>query len=411
MDQAEKQQVEELRKQVLSLEKQLEERTLQLQEAQQELGSLNYAISHDLRSPLRNIFGFAHLLSKKYGDRLQGQGLEYLEMIMSGVARMGRMIDDLLTLSRIGRLEMKKETVDLSAMATAILQELQESQPERQTQVEVAPEIKVIGDRQLLQAALRNLLDNAWKFTKDAQPAIIRFGSRQEGDRTIYFVQDNGAGFAADQLYRLFNLSSGFTWNPSFPAPAWASPSSKKQFSVMAAGCLPKGQKEKVLPFTLPLVIPEKPCTTGKICPNMRRLPRQDTVLPSALHLQRCLSDWRSIPAWQGIPFFHILCGHYRHSVFCRSRTITDRNSPQFRQCGLAFHRTENIPVFKLDHPSGRKHRLSVCLSADHRHRAYLPEIAGHGRGQRPGGRTPPQAGRRGDCRKAKSGTGIASDL
>ncbi|ACM21913.1 sensor histidine kinase [Geotalea daltonii FRC-32] len=217
MDKAERQQVEELRQQVSSLEKQLEERTLQLQEAQQELGSLNYAISHDLRSPLRNIFGFAHLLSKKYGDRLQGQGLEYLEMIMSGVARMGRMIDDLLTLSRIGRLEMKKETVDLSAMATAILQELQESQPERQTQVEVAPEIKVTGDRQLLQAALRNLLDNAWKFTRDTQPAIIRFGSRQEGDRTVYFVRDNGAGFAADQLYRLFNPFQRLHLESEFP--------------------------------------------------------------------------------------------------------------------------------------------------------------------------------------------------
>lgn len=217
MDQAERQQMEELREQILNLEKQLAERTLQLKEAQQELGSLNYAVSHDLRSPLRNIFGFAHLLSKKYGDRLQGQGLEYLEMVMSGVARMGHMIDDLLNLSRIGRLEMQKEPVDLSAMAEAILQEFRESEPERQVQTEVTQGMKVTGDRQLLLAALRNLLDNAWKFTRDTQPAIIHLGSRQEGDRTVYFVRDNGAGFAADQLYRLFNPFQRLHLESEFP--------------------------------------------------------------------------------------------------------------------------------------------------------------------------------------------------
>ncbi|WP_243374698.1 ATP-binding protein [Geotalea sp. SG265] len=212
-----RQPAEYLQARVSELEKQLEERTAQLKEAQQELASFNYSVSHDLRSPLRNIFGFAHLLAKKYRDQLQGQGLEYLEMIMSGIERMGHMIDDLLNLSRIGRLEMKMEQVDLSAMAAEILKKLQESQPERQVQIHVAPDIRVVGDGQLLQAALTNLLDNAWKFTRDTQPAEIRFGIRQEEDETVYFVSDNGAGFAPDQIYRLFNPFQRLHLESEFP--------------------------------------------------------------------------------------------------------------------------------------------------------------------------------------------------
>ncbi len=199
------QQIEDLKKQVSALEKELEERTGQLKEAQRELTAFNYSISHDLRSPLRNIFGFAHLLGKKYRDRLQGQGLEYLEMIMSGVERMGRLIDDLLALSRIGRAEMTLETVDLSALANSILGKLKESQPERQAQLIIAPDIKATGDSHLLQVALNNLLDNAWKFTSAKELAVIEFGVQKQNQRTVYFIKDNGAGFAMDQTYRLFN--------------------------------------------------------------------------------------------------------------------------------------------------------------------------------------------------------------
>jgi light-regulated signal transduction histidine kinase (bacteriophytochrome) len=248
-----RQRVESLQARVSELERQLEERSVQLKDAQQEITSLNYAVSHDLRSPLRNIFGFAHLLGKKYRDRLQGQGLEYLEMIMSGVERMGHMIDDLLNLSRIGRLDMKMEVVDLSAMAAEILEKLQESSPERQVQFHVAPGLRVLGDRQLLQAALTNLLDNAWKFTRDTQPAVISFGSRQEGDTTVYFVRDNGAGFAADQLYRLFNPFQRLHLETEFPGTGMGLAIVKKAIQRHGGKVLAEGAEGEGATFSFSL--------------------------------------------------------------------------------------------------------------------------------------------------------------
>jgi light-regulated signal transduction histidine kinase (bacteriophytochrome) len=169
-----------------------------------ELEAFSYSVSHDLRAPLRAIDGFSQALEEEYGARLDAQGCHYLQRIRAGTSRMGRLIDDLLALSRIIRSDFERATVDLSAMAAAILRDLAQAEPDRRVTVRVAEHVAVEADARLLRVALQNLLENAWKFTSKTADAIIEFGRREEHGVPVYFVRDNGAGFDMDHADRLF---------------------------------------------------------------------------------------------------------------------------------------------------------------------------------------------------------------
>ena len=169
-----------------------------------ELEAFCYSVSHDLRAPLRGIEGFGKILETEYVHKLDEQGIGYLKRIRVASQRMGQLINDLLSLSRITRREMKHEKVDLSAMVHKIASDLQKEQPERQAEFVIEEGISVNGDANLLQIVVNNLLGNAWKFTEKHSQARIEFGITKNDSGHVYFVRDDGAGFDMTYAGKLF---------------------------------------------------------------------------------------------------------------------------------------------------------------------------------------------------------------
>jgi len=188
-----------------TLEARVELRTRELLQANQELESFAYSVSHDLRAPLRAIDGFSRILGERYAGRLDEAGLDYLGRVRKAAGRMGELIDAILVISRLGRAELRREPVDLSKIAVEVLDELRVADRGREVEVRIAPELSAVGDATLLRNLLGNLLGNAWKFTRDREPAVIEFAAvlHPEGEREFY-VRDNGAGFSQDYVDKLF---------------------------------------------------------------------------------------------------------------------------------------------------------------------------------------------------------------
>ncbi len=193
----------------------VEERTAKLTRANDELEVINdeldsfaHSISHDLRAPLRSLNGFSQALVEDYGKKLDGEAKDFLGRIGRASQRMGRMIDDILTLSRATREEIQSRQVDLSDLAQEILDEMASNEPLRDVTTVVAPDIAVQGDPRLLRIVLTNLLGNAWKFTAGKKHGVtIEFGVMSQDQERIYFVRDNGAGFDmaySDKLFGIF---------------------------------------------------------------------------------------------------------------------------------------------------------------------------------------------------------------
>jgi signal transduction histidine kinase len=187
------------------LERRVQERTAELLAANQELEAFAHSIAHDLRSPLMAIDGFSHILVKECEGRVTAKAMEHLHFISRATHRMNELTTDLLRLSRASRAVIRRESIDLSVLASAIVQELREAHPDRDTMVKIAPGIRVNADVALLRIALENLLSNAWKFTARTPGATIEVGTMDdEGGRAI-FVRDNGAGFDMDAASKLFS--------------------------------------------------------------------------------------------------------------------------------------------------------------------------------------------------------------
>lgn len=190
------------------LERRVRERTAELEGAVREMETFCYTVSHDLRTPLRGINGFCSILLDEYRERLDQEGENYLCRIAAAAARMGELIDDLLTLARVSRGEMRCEEVDLSAAAREIAVDLAQGYPGRSVELVVAEGLTVNGDPVLLRAALENLLANAWKFSSRTQSPRVEVGAVSEGLGRVFFVRDNGVGFDmayADKLFIPFH--------------------------------------------------------------------------------------------------------------------------------------------------------------------------------------------------------------
>jgi signal transduction histidine kinase len=197
---------------VATLERRVAARTAALEAANNELEAFSYSVSHDLRAPLRAIDGFSHALAAEYAERLDGEGQRYLERIRAATQRMGALIDDLLNLARITRVQPRWAPIDLSALAGQVAAELRRRDPERTTQFDIAPGVAGRGDARLLTIVLENLLGNAWKFTTKHAAAAISFGAEQRDGRVVYHVRDTGAGFDmryADKLFVPFQRLHG----------------------------------------------------------------------------------------------------------------------------------------------------------------------------------------------------------
>ena len=186
-----------------TLETRVAVRTRELTQANEELESFAYSVSHDLRAPLRSIDGFSRLLRERYGDALDDTGRAYLDRVRNASLRMDELIDAILKVSRIGRSELKPRPTDLSRLTEEIVSELREQDPGRRVDVRIEPGLTAWADPSLARNLLQNLLENAWKFT--ASTATPRIGLYRDGH--AFVIEDNGAGFDptyANKLFRPF---------------------------------------------------------------------------------------------------------------------------------------------------------------------------------------------------------------
>lgn len=199
------------------LEARVLKRTQELEHSNRELEAFSYSVSHDLRGPLRAIAGFTGLLRERHYDSIDADSRRYLDRIEAGTQRMSGLIDDLLELGRVTRVEIRRESVNLSSLAEAVLNRIRERTPERVAQFTIEPDHNVEGDLRLLEIVLENLLDNAWKFTASRERADIRFGGRAVGAERVFFVRDNGVGFDPRYASNLFGVFQRLHAAADFP--------------------------------------------------------------------------------------------------------------------------------------------------------------------------------------------------
>lgn len=181
--------------------------------ADSETASLVYTVSHDLRAPIRVVEGFTRIVKEDYGRQLDRVGNDHLDRVLAAGARMNQMIDAVLTMARLASQPLTRQPVDLSQLASFIVDDLRRGAPQRQVEVQIEPGLRTRGDPTLLRLVLENLLSNAWKYSARNPQACIEFGATQEPGgpsgsvgRRVFAVRDNGAGFDMRMADRLFGL-------------------------------------------------------------------------------------------------------------------------------------------------------------------------------------------------------------
>jgi light-regulated signal transduction histidine kinase (bacteriophytochrome) len=198
---------EELRRLNEELEERVARRTAEIEASNKELEAFSYSVSHDLRAPLRHIASFADLLREQAAASIDETGANYLRRIVEAASGMSRLIDGLLVFSRLGRMEMSLDPIDLNQLLEEARQELQSEIEGREIVWRIGELPVVEGNRETLRAALVNLLSNAIKFTRRRRPAQIEIGCRREGDgEAVCFVRDNGVGFDMRYAGKLFGV-------------------------------------------------------------------------------------------------------------------------------------------------------------------------------------------------------------
>lgn len=176
----------------------------ELASANRDLESFSYSVSHDLRNPLSVIDGFVDILIEDYSESLDEPGRDYLWRIDKSIKTMKQLINDILSLSRVGRQEISKVNIDLSAIVRDFLEELKTNEPQRQSEFIIEDNLHANADPRLIHLALENLLRNAWKFTSTKKLARIEFGTTTKDDNPVYFISDNGVGFDTRYAQKIF---------------------------------------------------------------------------------------------------------------------------------------------------------------------------------------------------------------
>lgn len=212
-----RQTIEEILRINSDLERRVAERTAELTAANQELDAFAYAVSHDLRAPLRAMSGFSNALMEDHGDILKGEAREHLDQIDIASRQMGQLIDGLLALSRSTRGELLRERVDISALSDRILSDFAEKEPARRVLRQVEQGLTVYGDSRMLEALMVNLLNNAWKYTSGTAAPLIRVYSEYKGSLRHICVADNGAGFDMKYSGNLFKPFKRLHRQDEFP--------------------------------------------------------------------------------------------------------------------------------------------------------------------------------------------------
>jgi PAS domain S-box-containing protein len=191
--------------------------TVEADAANRELEAFSYSVAHDLRAPLRSIDGFSQAILEDNADQLDARGRSNFARVRAAAQRMAHLIDALLSLSNVGRTEMRTERVNLSDAARSIVERLREADGGRDVEIVVEDGLVVEGDAKLLAAVMENLLANAWKFTSQTARARILVGRTSEGGQPVYFVRDNGAGFDMAYASKLFGAFQRLHRTAEFP--------------------------------------------------------------------------------------------------------------------------------------------------------------------------------------------------
>jgi PAS domain S-box-containing protein len=197
-------------KEILRLNEEMKQlvarRNIEIASATSALEAFSYSVSHDLRAPIRHIIGFVELLKRSNGDRLNDEGLRYLARIIESGKRMGDLIEALLALSRLGRVEMQITQLNLAAMVEALQRDFSIELSGRRVEWKINPLPNLFGDEILIRQVFVNLIDNAVKYTRLKEVAIIAIGAEDRGDAWEFFIKDNGVGFDMKYSHRLFQV-------------------------------------------------------------------------------------------------------------------------------------------------------------------------------------------------------------
>jgi len=198
--------LEELEEHREHLEDIVSKRTEELQRLNKELEAFSYSVSHDLRTPLRALDGFSQALMEDYNDKLDDTARDYLSRIRGASQTMAELIDDMLMLSKITRSELVKEPVDLTSMASEVIEINKHSETDRKVKITIDQDMSCIADRNLMMIVMNNLIGNAWKYTNKTELAEISVGQKDIDGKNVYFIKDNGAGFDMQFVNKLFGV-------------------------------------------------------------------------------------------------------------------------------------------------------------------------------------------------------------
>jgi signal transduction histidine kinase len=208
---------QELKRYRLQLEDLVQERTTALTAINRELEAFSYSVSHDLRAPLVSFDGLSQNLLESYGDQLDERAKDYIQRMRLASQRMTSVFDGLQTLFRLTSGELRREQLDVSALAGEVVEELRAASPERKVQVDIAPGMTAIGDQRLVRILLSNLMNNAWKFTSLNRSAKVEIGQELVDSEIRMLVRDNGVGFDMISAHRLFGAFQRLHSQSDFP--------------------------------------------------------------------------------------------------------------------------------------------------------------------------------------------------
>jgi light-regulated signal transduction histidine kinase (bacteriophytochrome) len=188
------------------LQKELESNMVKLKEANEELESFSYSISHDLRTPLRAIHGYTKILSSDYANDFSDEAKGFMEDIMRNAKHMGQLIDGLLTFTRMGRRELQCREIDMNSVVETIITNFKNAKPSIRTEFLVNSLPVSMGDHTLITQVLTNLISNAVKFSFHREKPLIEIGAIQKKNEVVYFIKDNGVGFDMQYYDKLFGV-------------------------------------------------------------------------------------------------------------------------------------------------------------------------------------------------------------